>query len=316
MWTLQSSRAFLIGIVTLLVLMLAGCSGFKRKSDIPDNLSAAHRDFARATDYYQRGCFQQALDAYQAAHERFSALDNRRGVGLSLEAMANVYHHLDDYQSALLLYDEALAVFSGPDFKSQQIYVMANKAAALVSSQQLDAAEKLMEQARSFARMQGTSPILLERVEAIVLLRRNKTQQAASILEKALARAESEAPDQTGALIFTLARAKQAMGQSRQALELYQRCLEQDRRQSAHDQIAEDLAAIAELYASGDNPCQAVDYFKRAAKIEALLGRNQRAVVLTTKMTSLAGSCGIDPTAADFFISRWASGKSQTDICR
>ncbi len=298
------------------LLAFAACSGPSRRPAVPEHLSRAHKAFSLAARHYDKGCYRQALEGYQAAHELFSAADDLRGVGLSLEAMANVYQQLEDTQSALLLYDEALSVFSAPDFKDERIYVLANKAAALASANKLDQAAKLIGQAEALARQKAPPPVLVERIRGVLLLRSKRFKQAQTVLERALARCNGNQADQWAATAFALARALEASGHREQALALYHQALDRDRHQGAYDQMAADLAAIGNLEAGGENPCQAVDYLKRAAKIEALLGRPQRAANLMEQMKACARSCGIDSTAADFFISRWASGKIEANICR
>ncbi len=308
---------FPVNILLLACLLAsAACSGPSRGPVLPKDLARAHKSFTLAAGHYKKGCFRQALEGYQAAHELFSAADDLRGVGLSLEAMANVYQQLEDTESALLLYDEALAAFSGPGLEKERIYALTNKAAALASIDKVDQAGLVLDQAERLAHGNGGRPVLLQRVRGLLLLRANRLKAAEKVLKKALREAVGSRADQWPATAFTLARVLEASGRRQQALELYRRALDRDRRQGAYDQMAEDLAAMGNLEAAGNNPCRAVDYLKRAAKIEALLGRPQKAAGLMERMKACARSCGIDSTAVDFFVSRWANGETRVNICR
>ncbi len=312
---LPASRFPAVVFILAILLVLAACGG-PRPAALPEDLARAHENFSRATMHYKKGCFRQALEGYQAAHELFSAADDQRGVGLALESMANVYHELEDTESALLLYDEALDVFSAAGFEKERIYVLANKAAALVSIGKLEQAAKVLDRAKILARRNGFMPVLAQRVGGLLLLHRKQFKEAETVLEKALRQAVGPQADQWAPTAFTLARVMEASGRQERALVLYRRALERDRRQGAYDQVAEDLAALGYLYAGSKTPCKGIDFFKRAAKIEALLGRSAKAADLAERLEDLARTCGTDSTAADFFISKWAGGQSLINICR
>jgi len=89
--------------------------------------------YQKAETYFSRGCYPKAMAYFEDAHERYTAADDGAGIAHSLNGIANVYLRIGDQESALLLYDEAIAAYGRIGSTRGQIRTLCNKAAVLIA---------------------------------------------------------------------------------------------------------------------------------------------------------------------------------------
>ena len=126
-------------LLACLFLLVFSCGGGSVKK-APDPSHPAIKQLQKGVAWYQRGCFQQSLEAFTKAHELFTASDRLPGVAMSLNNIGNVYRYIGDTRSALLFFQEAYEIFSQLDNLEGVIQALSNQAAIHIQNNQLDAA--------------------------------------------------------------------------------------------------------------------------------------------------------------------------------
>ena len=270
----------------------------------------------KAVGLYAKGCYPQALKYFNEAHERFSAADDLQGVAHSLESMGNTYYQMQDLESALRIYDEAFSICGINCDLHGAIRTMTNKAAVLIEINRLSDAQSVLDQADALSRPNSLLQSLRLKTRAMLLLKQGHTRQAGEMLNQALSHASTAAPSALAGIHYTLGYLFRSNGNTAQAVKNFSAALALDRAAGAYHDTAKDLAALGACHAQSGEHKAAVAYFKRSAKIFALVrdaGR-VRDVVQQLQTSALKADEDIRPTLT--WVKQWLEGQTESDICR
>ena len=120
-------------LIVAAVFVCLTCASAPAPKRVPEDLHQGIRRLNQGAEEYQKGCYLKALQYIQESHERFALLDDMSGTAASVNTLANIYYRLGDFQSALLVYDEAIALFEQLDHRSGLARALTNKAAVLIA---------------------------------------------------------------------------------------------------------------------------------------------------------------------------------------
>ncbi|MEK6193745.1 MAG: tetratricopeptide repeat protein [Deltaproteobacteria bacterium] len=306
-------RLLLLLIVWMLCATIS-CGG-KAALKEPDPLQPARKELHKGINWYQKGCYHNALPHLLRAHELFTARDDLPGIAMSLNNIGNVYGKLKDPESAVLFFDSSHAIYRDIDDTSGAVQALSNKAAVLIRGGNLDDAEATLEAAQKLLdRSGGQQPSLLSNW-GVLLTRKEAYAEAEKKLMAALEASDPENHSQSASIHFSLGNLKSATGQYDEGLEHYRKALDHDRQSGFHQGIADDLAAIGELYQREGEHTAAASHFQRSIKIYALLGNEDRVIDVMAMLEESAGEANVDIAVTRHFISQWARGEILESPC-
>ncbi|MEJ2040740.1 MAG: tetratricopeptide repeat protein [Desulfosarcinaceae bacterium] len=284
----------------------------------PQRQPRAERDQTRYLNngvvMYTMGCYARAMENFNEAHERYALVDDLEGEANSLNGIANTYYRLGDIHSALLVYDDALDLYTILNQREGLTRTMVDKAAALIEADRLDEASAMLD--RADAQAGGEMAAQRFRARALVALARKEFSSARGLLEKALAAAQGSASSVVSSIYFAQGHLALVSETPREALKPLHTALDMDRRAGAHADIAKDLEALAQCQRKLGKDHQALAYLVRSVKIHALLGDARRVGTIVPEMEQLSAKTGIDIHATLHWVNQWLSGKSESHLCR
>lgn len=307
---------FRLLICSVFIGLLTSCASGTAPAPKNEHDRTSIRYLNKGVDFYNKGCFRRALENLYESHERFSAADDLIGVAHSLNSIANTFYQLKDYDSALMVYDDALALYQILDHTEAVIKTMTAKAAALIAADRLEEAEGLLGLAE---RKQDTSKggkALLLKTQALLSIAQKDLSAAEEQLRMAIAAANQETSAVRSSIYYTLGYVYLQARQSTRAQPYLLHALTIDKKAAAYHRIAKDLAALGDCHSAQGQTALATSYYQRSAKIFALLGDAERVKEVMARLETAAPQAGIDIRAGLYWIDQWIKGQTQTDLCR
>lgn len=301
--------------IAVMICACLTCAGTPSKES-PPNIRTGTRFLNKGILLYNRGCYQRALEHFNEAHERFTAADNLEGVASSLNSIANLYFQMEDIDSALLVYDDAIEIYR----KLEDGYGLArariNKAAALIEAGRLDDAASALDSAEPQTRTDTTLLARHANTQALLYIARKDFSAAQELLTRSIDKLGSELSSEMGDLYYTLGYLKLTAGAPAEALTYFNEALTLDRGASAYGAIAKDLSSLGQCQAHLGNDQEAVVSFKRSAKIFALLENPRKVQEVMGALEQSAIRSNIDIQATLHWINQWLAGKTEANLCR
>jgi tetratricopeptide (TPR) repeat protein len=306
----------LLIIIALLSLSFACASPARQSSVVRAASHRIDRPLNQGAELYQQGCYGHALEYFLEAHERSTAADDLPGIAGSLNSIANVYFQLDDAQSALRVYAEALGAYRQLNDPDGTVRVLANQAAALVRSGELDEADRKLDQADAVAGPTQRLRVLRLKNRALLAMARSDRESAETMLGEALAAAGSYDRPVKAAAHYAFGRLLIDAGRPQEAESHLRAALDIDRALGAYPAMAKDLAALGACYAQLGDHAAAVNSYQRSAKIFALIQDTVRTQALIAPLQRSAAEAGIDIEASLHWIDQWLAGQTEASPCR
>ena len=274
------------------------------------------RELKRGVYWYQKGCARKALDHFQAAHEHYCLADQQTGVARSLISLANLYRQSDNLDNAMLFYDAAIVAARRSDDQTITARALSNKAAALIESEELSAAEVLLSEAQLLSRETGPVFATILNNRAILLMRTERFDEAVTLLDQAVAVAPGDSHHTGASIRFTRGRLLMQTGNHAQALTFFQQALKLDRQAGYPRGMADDLAAMAEIHELMGRDEAALDCLDRSIKIHALIDQRNDVLDNLERLRALAERTGTDIRVTVHFVNQWLAGEAVDAICR
>lgn len=261
-----------------------------------------------------KGCYARALNYFQEAHQRYTAADNLEGVAQSLNSIADLYYRLGDMDSALLVYNDAIAVYRELADDAGLVSALGNKAATLIALDRLGQAALILGQADALDPGNSQAAMRLKN-RALLHIKQDDLQAAQDLLARALAASDESQAAIRSSIYFAMGHTALTEKRTEQARKAFTSALKIDRDAAAYDLVARDLQGLGACWAQEENPARAVAYFKRSAKIFALLKNRPKADEVTTQLKQNAAQAGIDIQATLHWIGQWLEDGKAVDLC-
>lgn len=302
-------------IITTAYVCLA-CASTPAPKRVSEDIHQGIRYLNQGAAEYQKGCYLKALQHIQESHERFALVDDLPGSAASLNTLANIYYRLGDYRSALLVYDEAIALFEQLDQRSGLARAMANKSAVLIAAGSLDEASRTLDRADEISKGSHILESLRLKTRALLCISRGDPQGADALLAAALEAASQSEREFLADIHYTLAQHKLTIQRPQEALSHLRSALKLDRAASAHFSIGLDLAAIGSCHENLADYTEAVNYYKRSLKIFAMLEAHPKVQWVRARLESCAEKADLNLEAILHWTEQWASGRNAAGLCR
>lgn len=293
--------------------LFTACAGAPQPSPATEEHRDASRYAREGVRLFKRGCYANALGAFQDAHERYTAADQMEGVAQSLNGIADIYYRWGDMESAVSVYNDVIEIDESLRDLPGTIQAMCNKAAALIAMDRLETAAAVLKRADSRDPKNRHAALRL-RTRALLAIKERAPQRAMTLLDQALTSAGSDESLLSG-IYFTMGYVDLKNDRPEQAKSYFARALELDRAAGAHHDIARDLEGLGTCSARLGDPRMALNFFKRSAKIYALLKDNRRAGELVPALEKSARLAGVDVAATLNWIEQWMLNPGGAALC-
>jgi tetratricopeptide (TPR) repeat protein len=301
--------------IAVMISVCLACAGTPPKES-PQNIRTGTRFLNKGIVLYNRGCYQRALEHFNESHERFTAADNLKGVASSLHSIANLYFQMEDFDSALLVYDDAIEIYRQMNDTSGMARARINKAAALIETGRLDDAAIALDSAEQQARSSTTLLALHANTKALLYIARKDFSAADDLLTRTIDMLGAELSSETRGLFYTLGYLKLTAEEPAEAQTYFNKALILDRAAGAYGAIAKDLASLGRCQVRLGQNREAVVSFKRSAKIFALLENPCKVHEVVGELKQSAIRSNTDIQATLHWINQWLDGKTEANLCR
>lgn len=306
---------FVYPLLLSMLLLVFSCGGRPVKQDTAF-LHPALKQLNKGVAWYQRGCFQQSLEAFTKAHELFTASDRMPGVAMSLNNIGNVYRYIGDTRSALLFFQEAYEIYTRLDKLEGAIQALSNQAAIHIQDNRLDEAATTIQAAEKMAESSGKTITHVLNNKGILLTRQHRYEDAETVLMQAL---EATASDDTHAYATVCSSLGSLMFEKTdydQALEFYEKALFLDRQSDFHPGLADNLNVVGKIYFQQEKYDLATAYFQRSIQIYALFGNREQVSRIMNLLEESARHSNTDLTLTRHFVDKWSKGEMLEHPCQ
>ncbi len=276
---------------------------------------AASAEMGTGTALYNNGCYRQALPHFLKAHEQYSAMDQLDGVAMSLNNIGNIYRTLNNPESAILFFDEALQLYMAINDPSGAVQTLSNKSAALITAGRLDDAGEILSKAEKMAAEEKISLSSLMHNRSILLVKQKKYADAKLALKENLSKTGQNQYKARAAINFAMGNIMSETNKHEKAISHYLTALKLDRKTGFHKRIAEDLEAVGKSYMALNKTREAISYLKRSAKIYALMRDEKKVAEIMAQLDSATANTDINTTVIRAFINDWLSGNIEQPLC-
>lgn len=301
--------------IVLFALFCFACAGGNSAKKMPEHITAGTKEMARGIAWYNKGCYKDSLEYFCRAHELFVASDQLSGVAMSLNNIGNVYRITGDFDSALLFFDEAFAIYSDMGDPLGGVQALSNKVAALIDGDRLEQAEKVLNIAEEMAKKNRVlfGPLLTNK--GIILIKKMEYSRAEELMQTALANTDPENLLEFATVNFALGNLMFETQRYEKAIDFFKTALTADRLSGFNKSIADDLAAIGSACLKLGKDELAVNFFKRSVEIYALIGNQKKVQNIMEKLEMVSEKTGRDLTITKHFVNRWLEGKALESPC-
>ncbi|MDX2447519.1 MAG: tetratricopeptide repeat protein [Desulfobacterales bacterium] len=302
-------------ILLSMLLLVFSCGGGSVKKD-PTPTHPAMKQLQKGIAWYQRGCFQESLEAFTKAHELFTASDRLPDIAMSLNNIGNVYRYIGDSQSAFLFFQEAYEIYSRLDNLDGAIQALSNQAAIQIQDNRLDEAAATIQTAEKMAESYKKNIVHVLNNKGILLTRQHRYDDAETVLLQAL---EATTPDNTQAYATVCSSLGSLMLEKTdydQAIEFYEKALSLDRQSDFYPGLADNLNAVGRIYLQQKKYDQATAYFQRSIKIYALFGNKEQVSRTMNLLEEAATQSNTNLTLTRYFVDKWSKGEILEHPCQ
>jgi tetratricopeptide (TPR) repeat protein len=307
---------FRLIILSIISSICVACASGPAPEKAPHDIYQGIRQFNKGTSYYIKGCYLKALQHVQAAHERFTVADQLQGSADSLNTMANIYYRLGDFQTALAVYDEAIALFEHLEQKIGQVRALANKSATLIAVRRLEDASQILDRADDIAGGSNVLEGLRFKTRALLRIAQNDTKEAEDQLVHALHATAERDQALLADIHYTLGHLMSITKRPQQAVTHLTSAMKIDQTAGAYFSVGLDLAALGSCYENTARYAEAADYYKRSLKIFALLSAPDKVQWVLPRLEVSAGKAGLNLEATLHWTEQWLAGQREAGLCR
>lgn len=301
-------------VVVSMIVMCLACAGPATTGRNNEVMRRSMSELDAGTRLYQRGCYHQSLSCFFRAFEWFTSFDKREGAAMCLNNIGNVYSALNDINTAILFYDEAVAAYAGINDQQGVLHALGNKAIALTRHNHLPEAEATLSQAEKLAGRAAVYPMLLVS-RGTLAMKQQYPDKAEKLLRQALDHIDPQNTPAMAAIHFTLGELMMKTDRHAASVFCFQEALRYDRQMHFRQGVAKDLACIGDAKAAIGKPDEAMAYYKRSLMIYALLDRQEEKDAVLKKLEAVAGTDARDMPLIPFLLNYWDKNGSDVSVC-
>lgn len=305
-------RRCVVFSLTVMCIACAGPTVTGRGGDEAMRRSMSELD--AGTRLYQKGCYQQSLSRFFRAFELFAAFDRPDGTAMCLNNIGNAYNALNDIDTAILFYDEALATYTRIHDNKGMVHTLVNKATALTRHNRLSEARAALDRAEELAGQADAFPMLLVS-RGILAMKQQHPDASERLLLQALALADPQNPPAMATIHFTLGELMMKTNRPAMSIPYFQEALRYDRQMLFRQGIAKDLAFMGDAQAAIGKRKEAVTCYKRSFMIYALMENEEETAAVRKKLEAAEGVAAGDMSMMQFLMDYWEQNGTGLSLC-
>jgi tetratricopeptide (TPR) repeat protein len=311
------SNRLKVAILSFLVISFFACGWGRTVTPVPEHLSAGGKQIQKGLKWHQKGCYDRALEHFLRAHELYSASDVVDGVAMSLNNLGSIHKEMGDCDGAVLYFDEAYKTYLYLGKEKDVARTLSNKAAALIAMGNLDGAEQALDKAADMLPKDKDKKIWISirNNKGVLLTKKREHKEAEKLLADCLKETQQYDSSQSASVNFALGNLMLETDRLEKAASFFAKALESDQRIGFYKGMADDLFYMGLAFSRAGKEKQAIESWKRSAKIYALIGcvNDVNRVMKYLKESSVKHSVNLSLTES--FIERWLSGEMYESPC-
>ena len=307
------------GLFIVIVAFLYACGPTSVQTDqtkLTEIYPKAVLTMNKGIKWYNKGCYQKAVQFFWDANEQFSAVDLPEGVAASFNSIGNANHHLGEMDEAVLFLNQSLRIYEQLDDRKRQIKTLSDIAAAYLTAENIDRAGVLIERGEKIAQKWNINELGLSLTKGIWLTRKKKYDQARNVLQSALDLVDSNDMVTLGTINRALGQLELQVGHLDRARQFFEVALDADRQSIFYRGIADNLAELGQLHVRQKRLSKGLFYLQRSIKVYALLGDKAHVTQLWSQIKPLADSVGRDLRLTIGLTNRWLEGDAHFSLCK
>ena len=297
-------------------LVFSGCLGGGAKPS-PKHLSAGSVQSNKGMSMLNHGCNKKALEYFMRALELYTAAGQTNGVAESLNNLGAAYRAINEYKSAKAFFLEAATLYKNEDNLKGLRQTLTNLAALEVRRGNLKKAQKILDKAKAIKINNETSPFIPILInQAVIYIKTEDYPKAENFLYRAFLKADQNNSAQMSALYFSLGSLWLETSEYKKAVASFEKAFKADQKTGFYAGMAEDLFMLGNSWSKAGKPEKAIQFWKQAVGIYALLENQEKCSNIMEKLENAAEKSGISLEVTRLFVEQWLKGLAITAPCK
>jgi tetratricopeptide (TPR) repeat protein len=306
-------RTLKLGLVLFFVILAASCGGNKDVV-VPEHFSAGSVQTDKGMPFYERGCYERALDHFYRANELFTAIGDSRGMAMSANNIGVVYRAMDEAAAAIPFFEDALRMYRSLGDQEDVRQTLSNLAAAQVDTGDYGSARKNIDEALKIQiRRKPFAPAMT--VKGILLAKQGDVKGAEAMFREALDHIDKRNPAGAAAANYAMGDLLLGTARYKEAVAYFERALESDRKAGFYKGIADDLTALGRCSAGLRDDGAAVNDWEQSVRIYALLGMEEKVRATMGMLEEAAKRSNRNIALTRALVDRWVKGDMTESLC-
>lgn len=306
----------------LVVWICAGITFFSCGWKVPNKPAPGHltigaKETEKGLEWYTKGCYSKSFYHFFRAYEFFSMADLVDGVAMSLNNLGTIHRVFGNWEDAIAAFEEAYRLYTNMDDLQGAATALSNEAATFIQMGDLKNAEQILEKAfsLSFSTPLNQPSVSLLQNQAVLLTKQGRHQEAETIFTRCFNQTKGLSPLEMASLHFAFGNMMLESNRFSKAVASFEKALSLDRQAGFFRGMTDDLSHLAKAYRQLDQKEKAVEAWKRAVKIMALLDLNHEVDNTMELLRETAREANIDISVTEGFIERWRQGMLYESPC-
>jgi len=297
-------KRLLLGLWICIGIAFVSCGGGAANKPAPSHLTAGAKETEKGLEWYRKGCYRKSLNHFFRAYELFSMVDLVDGVAMSLNNLGTIHRALGNWEDAIAAFEEAYRLYRNLDDPKGAATALSNEAATFIQMGDLKNGAETLERgfSLSFSTPLNRPSISLLQNQAVLLTKQGRHQEAETILARCLNQTKGLSPLEMASLHFAFGNIMLQSNRPSKAVVSFEKALSLDKQVGFFRGVADDLSHLAEAYRQLGQKEKAVEAWKRAVKILALLDLNHEVDDTMEHLRQTAHEAKIDISVTEDFV--------------
>ncbi|MBC7909798.1 MAG: CHAT domain-containing protein [Pyrinomonadaceae bacterium] len=239
------------------------------------NLEAAKALMTRGERLVLHGEYAAALNLHKSALDIVTELKDEAGVALAINLIGRTRHAQNEYQAALELYEQSLALWTKLGGKEAEIADIFNdQARTYYALREYDKAQSHYEKAMKSAQGAGNKKAIAIALNGFGIIRyyRGDPKAALDFYQQSLRLCEEIGDKENGSnALNNIAQVYNMLGNFRQAIEFYEKSIRVYEELGAKKRVARSLANLANVYTTLNDHLMTIKVLQKSIAISEAL---------------------------------------------
>jgi tetratricopeptide (TPR) repeat protein len=269
---------------------------------------------SKGMPFYERGCYDRALEHFYRANELFTAVGDSRGMAMSMNNIGVVYRAMGEASAAIPFFDDALRMSGSLGDREDVRQMLSNLAAAQIDTGDYASAGKNIDEALKIRiGWKPFSPAMT--VKGILLQKQGDIQGAEAMFREALSHISKRNPDGAASANYAMGDLLLGTARYKEAVPYLEKALATDREAGFYRGVADDLTALGKCRAGLRDDAAAVTDWEQSVRIYALLGMEEKVHATMGLLEDAAKRTNQDISLTRTLVEQWLRGEGTDSLC-